>query len=91
MSDKMREEFEAWVLSEYPNQNMGRFADGEYHSMTIQYCWLAWQASRAAVVVEPSWPDHYDYTNSDIAGAAVLDCRSAFQKAMRAQGLKVKP
>ncbi len=45
-NDKICEEFEAWVLSEYPNQLMGKFADGEYHSTTIQYCWLAWQASR---------------------------------------------
>lgn len=49
---KMREEYEAWVLSEYPNQNMGKFSDGEYHSNTIQYCWLAWQASRKALVIE---------------------------------------
>ena len=47
MSDKMRERFEAWVLSEYPNQHMGKFADDKYHSTTIQHCWLAWQASRA--------------------------------------------
>ncbi|UJW24776.1 MULTISPECIES: hypothetical protein [Pseudomonas] len=53
--------------------------------------WVCWQASRDAVAVNPAWPDHYDYTNSDVAGAAVLDCRSAFQKAMRAQGLKVAP
>jgi hypothetical protein len=46
MTDKMREEFEAWVLSEYPNQRMSKFSDGEYHSTTIQYCWLAWQAAR---------------------------------------------
>lgn len=53
MSDsKIRDEYEAWVLSEYPNQHMGQFADGEYHSTTIQYCWLAWQASRAAL---PAW------------------------------------
>ncbi|SEL91600.1 hypothetical protein SAMN05216604_1566, partial [Pseudomonas agarici] len=32
MSDKMREEFEDSVLSEYPNQNMGRFATGDYQS-----------------------------------------------------------
>lgn len=48
----MREQFEAWVLREYPNQNMGRFSDGEYHSTTVQYCWLSWQASREAVEVE---------------------------------------
>ena len=45
-NDKMREEFEAWVLREYPNQHMGRFATGEYHSTAIEHCWQAWQASR---------------------------------------------
>ncbi|WP_395599055.1 hypothetical protein AB4P95_11705 [Pseudomonas sp. A1437] len=47
MNEQMREEFEAWVLSEYPNQRMSKFADGEYHSTTIQHCWLSWQAARA--------------------------------------------
>ena len=51
-ANKMREAFEAWVLREYPNQAMGRFSDGEYHSTTVQYCWLAWQASHEAVAVE---------------------------------------
>ena len=53
MTDKMREEFEVWILSEYPNQHMGKFADDEYHSTTIQHCWLAWQASRAVPVERP--------------------------------------
>ncbi|WP_122593239.1 hypothetical protein [Pseudomonas viridiflava] len=51
-NDKMREEFEAWVLREYPNQHMGRFATGEYHSTVIEHCWQAWQASREALVIE---------------------------------------
>ncbi|MBL7231639.1 MAG: DUF551 domain-containing protein [Pseudomonas sp.] len=49
MTDKMREEFEASVLSEYPNQNMGKFATGEYQSTTIEHCWWAWQKSRQAL------------------------------------------
>lgn len=53
--------------------------------------WAGWQASRAAVVVEPVWPYHHDYTNSDVAGAAILDCCIAFNKAARNAGLKVKP
>ncbi|OPB16722.1 hypothetical protein BFW91_01155 [Pseudomonas fluorescens] len=52
MNDKMREEFEASVLSEYPNQNMGKFATGEYQSTTIEHCWWAWQQSRKTLVVE---------------------------------------
>lgn len=51
MTDKMREEFEAAVLSEYPNQNMGKFATGEYQSTTIEHCWWAWQKSREALVI----------------------------------------
>lgn len=56
-NSKMREEYEAWVLTEYPNQNMGQFADGEYHSNTIQYCWLAWQAARipSGVITATAW------------------------------------
>lgn len=52
MSDKMREEFEASVLSEYPNQNMGKFATGEYQSTTIEHCWWAWKKSREVLVIE---------------------------------------
>lgn len=52
MTDKMREEFEASVLSEYPNQNMGRFATGDYQSTTIEHCWWAWKKSREVLVIE---------------------------------------
>ncbi|MEE5149082.1 hypothetical protein V2J91_23590 [Pseudomonas alliivorans] len=52
-NDKMREEFETWVLREYPNQHMGRFATGEYHSTVIEHCWQAWQASREVEALEP--------------------------------------
>ncbi|WP_440062613.1 hypothetical protein ACTACQ_05250 [Pseudomonas syringae] len=61
--EKVREEYEAWVLSKYPNQHMGRFATGEYHSTVIEHCWQAWQASREAL---PTWqqmaycPKHVD-------------------------------
>ena len=51
-NDKMREEFEASVLSEYPNQNMGKFATGEYQSTTIEHCWWAWKKSREVLVIE---------------------------------------
>ena len=84
MTDKMREEFEVSVLSEYPNQNMGRFATGDYQSTTIEHCWWAWKKSREVLVIE--WPDRHTYTIPDCAGAAILDCRTAFSKAV-----KVKP
>jgi hypothetical protein len=48
-NDKMREEFEAWVLGKWPETELGQFNDGEYCGFTLQHCWAAWQASRAAV------------------------------------------
>ncbi|WP_342649113.1 hypothetical protein [Pseudomonas sp. REB1044] len=102
-TNKMREQFEAVYLEMIEKEfgeglvpSMQRTLgqkrhDGSYQDPTQRWMYWAWQASREAVVVEPVWPDHYDYTNSDVAGAAVLDCRTAFQKAMKAQGLKVAP
>lgn len=80
---KMRDEFKAWVLSEYPNQTMGQFTDGEYHSTTIQYCWLAWQASRESLVIE------LPMDIKTMAGPVMYaeDVRASCQAA----GLKVKP
>ena len=98
MTDKMREEFEAWVLSEYPNQRMSKFADGEYHSTTIQYCWLAWQASRAALVIDlppaPVLPDEPEEAIDDSfmdGYYAAQGMRNACAQNIKAAGLKVTP
>lgn len=82
MNDKMREEFEAAVLSEYPNQNMGKFASGEYQSTTIEHCWWAWQASRAAIEVELPAP-------AVQGGNCIRD--HAIRDTLESLGLKVKP
>ncbi|WP_017133282.1 hypothetical protein [Pseudomonas agarici] len=88
MSDKMREEFEDSVLSEYPNQNMGRFATGDYQSTTIEHCWWAWQASRKALVIDLS--DMSNCFSPDDCGdwAMWLD---DVKKLIEDAGLKVKP
>lgn len=98
MTDKMREEFEAWVLSEYPNRRMSKFADGEYHSTTIQYCWLAWQASRAVLVIDlppvPVVPDEPEEAIDDSfmdGYYAAQGMRNACAQNIEAAGLKVKP
>ena len=51
---------------------------------------LFWHASRECLVIKPEWPDRYEFTNPDVAGSAILDCRSAFQKALTAAGVKYK-
>lgn len=80
MTDKMREEFEASVLSEYPNQNMGRFATGDYQSTTIEHCWWAWKKSREVLVIE--LPDE-DGMQGHLWAPDVV-------AAMEAAGVKVK-
>lgn len=49
MSAKMREEFESWAIS----CHMCTYLDGvEYRHQSTELAWMAWQASRAALVVE---------------------------------------
>ena len=49
MSEKIREAFELWAIS----CHMCTYLDGvEYRHQSTEWAWLAWQASRAALVVE---------------------------------------
>ena len=54
-NEKIREQFEAWVKANWPNQSLERFnplhgvTEGEYTGFTVQHSWDAWQASRAAI------------------------------------------
>ena len=57
MTDKMREEFEAWFCSTMPYKiaKESWFAimdDGDYIITDVQAAWAGWKASRAALVVE---------------------------------------
>lgn len=57
MSDKMREEFEAWYKKRYGSREHSAWAHAE-----LADSWEAWQASRAALVVElpPMTNNGYD-------------------------------
>lgn len=91
-TNKMRERFEAWVLREYPNQAMGRFSDGEYQSATVQYCWLAWQASREAVVVElPARKVYESHADTSSFKDGFNRCHTESRDLIEGQGLKVAP
>lgn len=86
MKDQMREEFEAWVISNWPAQSLSRFSaasGGEYQGFTVQHCWEAWKASRAAVVIELP---QQSGANLDW-NQAIRYCHQAIESA----GLKVKP
>lgn len=91
MSDKMREEFEAWVMSNWTSQSLERFnplhgvTDGEYTGFTVQHCWDAWKASRESLVIDLP-RDVTNVTNKDFE-----EGRDAVIDAIEAAGLKVKP
>lgn len=49
MSEKMRDGFESWAIS----CHMCTYLDGvEYRHQSTEWAWMAWQASRSALVVE---------------------------------------
>ena len=49
MSEKIREALESWAIS----CHMCTYLDGvEYRHQSTEWAWMAWQASRAALVVE---------------------------------------
>lgn len=57
MSEKMRDGFESWCLAKGytlrpAETNCGIIIEGDYGHLTVQIAWQAWQASRAALVVE---------------------------------------
>ena len=57
MSEKIRDGFESWCLANGytlrpAETNCGIIIEGDYGHPTVQIAWKAWQASRAALVVE---------------------------------------
>lgn len=78
MSEKMREDFELWLNDS--GQLSLKEDDGEYSFQHTRFAWQAWQASRAALVVElpqkpycaqgMAYPDYSDALN---------DCREAIE------------
>ena len=84
MTDKMREEFEAWYSKElgFREDNPGRmfsmFCDDgeshEYYRLSVRCAWSAWKASRTALCVE--LPKQYSTDSIGYAYCvdAVIDC-----------------
>lgn len=81
MSDKMREEFEAWMLG---TAKIVIGSTDPYPSGLERGYWRVWQASRESLVIE--LPDHCCYDLPGEAYPVIQDCREAIEAA----GLKVK-
>ncbi|HGM4965225.1 TPA: hypothetical protein ACKP0L_003549 [Pseudomonas putida] len=92
-TNKMREQFESWILENWPGQYLDRFETGEYHGFTLEHCWKAWQASREAVVVElpelRSVPDRDCWARTN--GLGFNNALKEARQVIEAKGLKVAP
>lgn len=98
MTDKMREEFEAWAVKESFNRE--RLGGGPYLTPITAAAWQAWKASRAAVVVElPEIVGYQDDTGDVGADSDRMDGEVFYgllraidvEDAIEAVGLRVKP
>ena len=74
MSDKMREEFEAWFCSTMPYKiaKESWFAimdDGDYIITDVQAGWAGWRASRAALCVELPMQEYDCESDCDVMAA----------------------
>ena len=81
MTDKMREEFEAWAITSAWMGLSGEcleFIDGGYVNCEVQAAWLGWQASREALVIDLP----------KVIGSLMYS--SDVYEAVEAAGLKVK-
>lgn len=83
-TEKIRHDFEQHIIRRDGSIWVTVMGDQRSYNEPIERDFSVWCESRAAIEVE--WPDQHTYTAPDCAGAAILDCRTAFNKAV-----KVKP
>ena len=101
MSEKMREEFEAWSKEKYPGTLLSRLATGVYVNLYVEMCWLGWQGSRESLVIElpddgiedcrKEWPERGGKYGYDTFDTGYLYACKKHEEAIEAAGLKVKP
>lgn len=103
--EKMREDFEAWWVSRPHRKQPEKFQNGDYMAPAVLSAWEAWQASRAALVVElpqvvgfeGAYDSHRDNEFSNYPDE-LMDCDEVFalsrlievREAIEAAGVKVK-
>ncbi|WP_430310635.1 hypothetical protein [Pseudomonas sp. PONIH3] len=89
--NRMREQFEAWVLREWSEQSLARFTTGEYQGFTVEHCWQAWQASREALVVElPARQVYESHADTSSFKDGFNRCHTESRDLIEAQGLKLE-
>ncbi|MEE5162204.1 hypothetical protein V2J73_02885 [Pseudomonas alliivorans] len=91
MQNYFLDEFLEWMVDECDARGesytlcIERDGFGRFLYVWVQTSWVAWQASREALVIE--LPDQYKYADPGEAVHVISDCRSAIEAA----GVKVSP
>ncbi|WP_219342153.1 hypothetical protein [Pseudomonas crudilactis] len=102
MSEQMREEFEGWAAEEAEVRGVGSLLGlmkdehhDRYSMIWTQTAWVAWQASREALVIE--FPNRYDEKYQEYFDDVDGGCFNAakyladVKSTIEAAGLKVTP
>lgn len=97
MSDLMREEFEAWVKTRWPETKFYRISEdsgaiytaGHYSDSKIQIVWESWQASREALVIELPLIHRDDYSSAYGMNCAIRAV-NMIKPRIHAAGVKTK-
>ncbi|WP_285359892.1 hypothetical protein [Pseudomonas sp. fls2-241-TYG-175] len=80
INDKVREQFEAWALS--CNQMIDK-ANGVYLVRSVDCLWVAWRASREALVID--LPDAWHQDRQRLMDADEVS------ETIQAAGLRIQP
>lgn len=91
MSEKIRDEFEAWYWAKlHGDRNaslrravFSKTSDGSYRGLKCDTAWCAWQASRAALVVElpPEREERFIDSYQEGWNDAIDSCRARLESA----------
>jgi hypothetical protein len=97
-NDKMREEFEAWIKSRWPDTwidrvpvGAGHLNEGAYWGELPRLSWDAWQASRESLVIELPTIKNADWACDSGECEAMRSGIRMSRSAINAAGIKVKP
>lgn len=93
MTNKMREEFEAWHLDKFcgGDERLKKCANAQdvYYFTNVQSMWVTWKASRESLAIELPRQSPYANTLGDYA-KAYRQASEDYKEAIKAAGLKVR-
>lgn len=97
-TDKIRSEFELWYWGAYGDafeclstEALELDSDGEYENEHAKFSFIAWQASREALVIELPKIVDKEWANTHAERSAMREAIGWCKKRIEAAGLKVKP